>query len=187
MKQHVSHWNIQESRLSGDSPFSCLLLCSSVQWQLGSATAELCPWGPVPSSQLSRPAFSELYYNLHPLSICTRLSKLRIFTHSNIFKNATFISPSQCCLSLSQLTEDLQSSVYWLYTLDRALCQTHQKLKNRFSMIQRIPWMEEPGRLKSMGSLRVRHDWVTSLSLFTFGSHRVGHLLKRLSSSSSSP
>jgi len=32
----------------------------------------------------------------------------------------------------------------------------------------KIPWMEEPGRLQSMGSLRVRHDWVTSLSLFTF-------------------
>ena len=28
--------------------------------------------------------------------------------------------------------------------------------------------MEEPGRLQSMGSLRVGHDWVTSLSLFTF-------------------
>ena len=32
----------------------------------------------------------------------------------------------------------------------------------------KIPWMEEPGRLQSMGSWRVRHDWVTSLSLFTF-------------------
>ena len=67
-----------------------------------------------------------------------------------------------------------------------------------------IPWMEEPGRLQSMGLRRVRHHWVTSLSLFTFmhwrrkwqptpvflpgesqgrepgglpsmGSHRVGH------------
>ena len=67
-----------------------------------------------------------------------------------------------------------------------------------------IPWMEEPGRLQSMGLLRIRHDWATSLSLFTFmdwrrkwqttpvflpgesqgwepgglpsmGSHRVGH------------
>ena len=27
--------------------------------------------------------------------------------------------------------------------------------------------MEEPGRLQSMGLLRVRHDWATSLSLFT--------------------
>jgi len=32
----------------------------------------------------------------------------------------------------------------------------------------KIPWMEEPGRLQSMGSLRVRHDWATSLSLFSF-------------------
>ena len=68
----------------------------------------------------------------------------------------------------------------------------------------KIPWTEEPGGLQSMGSLRVGHDWVTSLSFFTFmhwrrkwqptpcscwripgmgkpgglpsmGSHRVGH------------
>ena len=68
----------------------------------------------------------------------------------------------------------------------------------------KIPWTEEPGRLQSMGSLRVGHDWATSLSLFIFmhwrrkwqltavflpgesqglepcglpsvGSHRVGH------------
>ena len=68
----------------------------------------------------------------------------------------------------------------------------------------KIPWMEEPGGLQSMGSWRVGHDWATSLSLFTFthwrrkwqpisvflpgesqgwepgglpsmGSHRVGH------------
>ena len=32
----------------------------------------------------------------------------------------------------------------------------------------KIPWMEEPGRLQSMGSRRVGHDWATSLSLFTF-------------------
>ena len=68
----------------------------------------------------------------------------------------------------------------------------------------KIPWMEEPGGLQSMGSLRVGDDWATSLWLFTFlhwrrkwqptpvflpenprdgepdglssmGSHRVGH------------
>ena len=32
----------------------------------------------------------------------------------------------------------------------------------------KIPWMEEPGRLQSMGSLRVGHDGATSLSFFTF-------------------
>ena len=32
----------------------------------------------------------------------------------------------------------------------------------------KIPQVEEPGRLKSMGSLRLGYDWATSLSLFTF-------------------
>ena len=33
----------------------------------------------------------------------------------------------------------------------------------------KIPGAEEPGRLQSMGSLRVGHDWVTSLSLSRIG------------------
>ena len=32
----------------------------------------------------------------------------------------------------------------------------------------KIPWTEEPGRLQTMGSRRVGHDWATSLSLFPF-------------------
>ena len=32
----------------------------------------------------------------------------------------------------------------------------------------KMPWTEEPGRLQSMRLRRVRHDWATSLSLFTF-------------------
>ena len=37
----------------------------------------------------------------------------------------------------------------------------------------KIPWMEEPGRLQSMGPLRVRHNWATSLSLSTFHFHAL--------------
>ena len=33
----------------------------------------------------------------------------------------------------------------------------------------KIPWMEEPGRLQSIGSLRVQYDWATSLSLSCIG------------------
>ena len=32
----------------------------------------------------------------------------------------------------------------------------------------KIPWTDKPGGLQSMGSLRVRYDLATSLSLFTF-------------------
>ena len=37
----------------------------------------------------------------------------------------------------------------------------------------KIPWMEEPGRLQSMGSLRVGLNWTTSLSLSTFHFHAL--------------
>ena len=35
------------------------------------------------------------------------------------------------------------------------------------TLVWKIPWMEEPGRLQSMGLGRVGHNWA-SLSLFTF-------------------
>ena len=37
----------------------------------------------------------------------------------------------------------------------------------------KIPGMGEAGRLQSMGSLTVRHNWATSLSLFTFHFHAL--------------
>ena len=39
---------------------------------------------------------------------------------------------------------------------------------NSSTLAWKIPWAEEPGRLQSMGSQRVGHDWATSFSLFTF-------------------
>ena len=44
----------------------------------------------------------------------------------------------------------------------------------------KIPWTEEPGRLRSMGSLRGGHDRASSLSLFTFM-----HLEKEMATHSS--
>ena len=45
-------------------------------------------------------------------------------------------------------------------TLEKAMA-THS-----ITLVWKIPWTVEPDRLQSMGSLRVRHDWATSLSLF---------------------
>ena len=48
-------------------------------------------------------------------------------------------------------------------------CVVWMKQSPIFSTLAwKILWTEEPGRLQSMGSLRVGHDSVTSLSLFTF-------------------
>ena len=39
----------------------------------------------------------------------------------------------------------------------------------------KIPWMEEPGGLQSMGLQRVRHDWAASLTLLWSKAHRLEH------------
>ena len=58
----------------------------------------------------------------------------------------------------------------WNYILSAEyMCiHTHTMAPHSSTLAWKIPWMEEPGRLQSMGSLRVGHDWVTSLWLFTF-------------------
>ena len=50
------------------------------------------------------------------------------------------------------------------------LCRAAEKAMAPHSstLAWKIPWTEEPGRRQSTGSLRVGHDWATSLSLFTF-------------------
>ena len=50
----------------------------------------------------------------------------------------------------------------------RCLIRTLAMTPQSSTLAWKIPWTEEPGRLQSMGSLRVGHDWATSLSLFTF-------------------
>ena len=64
---------------------------------------------------------------------------------------------------------------------NKIIHKTHMKyLKNKSTKVElsflvacrliawKIPWTEEPGTLQSMGSLRVEHNWATSLSLFPF-------------------
>ena len=55
-------------------------------------------------------------------------------------------------------------SCYELYIYNRR----RQLAPHSSTLAWKIPWVEEPGRLQSMGLLRVRHNWATSLSLFTF-------------------
>ena len=43
-----------------------------------------------------------------------------------------------------------------------------KELDPNSTLAWKIPWTEEPRMLQSMGSLRVGHNWATSLSLFTF-------------------
>ena len=51
-------------------------------------------------------------------------------------------------------------SLGWEDFLEKEMA-THSSI-----LARKIPWMEESGRLQSMGSQRVGQDWATSLSLF---------------------
>ena len=54
---------------------------------------------------------------------------------------------------------DLGSIAGWENPLEKEMA-THSS-----TLAWKIPWIEEPGRLQSMGSQRVGHDWAPSLSM----------------------
>ena len=66
--------------------------------------------------------------------------------------------------NLRAITVSCASLVFWIFTCFLSFYSHLNLLIDAW----KIPWMEEPGRLQSMGSLGVGCDWATSLSLFTF-------------------
>ena len=57
----------------------------------------------------------------------------------------------------------IPGSCWILHSYTEKAMATHSS-----TLTWKIPWMEGPGRLQSMGLWRARHNWATSLSLFTF-------------------
>ena len=77
---------------------------------------------------------------------------------------------AQLCLTLYHPLEPTRQCVFNLIPI---YCVSIRKLEKAMAphsstLAWKILWTEEPGRLQSMGSQRVGHNWVTSLSLFTF-------------------
>ena len=66
---------------------------------------------------------------------------------------------AQTVKRLLKMRETQVQSLGWEDPLEKEMA-THSG-----TLAWKIPWMEEPGRLQSMGSQRVRHNWATSLSL----------------------
>ena len=54
----------------------------------------------------------------------------------------------------------------WVWSLGREGPLEKEMATHSSNLAWKIPWTEEPGRPRSMGSQRVRHDWVTSLFFF---------------------
>ena len=77
---------------------------------------------------------------------------------------AYFIYPvvAQTVKCLPAVRETQVRSLGWEDPLEKEM-PTHSR-----TLAWKIPWTEEPGRLQSMGSQRVGHNWATSLSLLYF-------------------
>ena len=69
------------------------------------------------------------------------------------------------CSSSPLMTQTFQlmHKMCWVNYLRESAMAPHSS-----TLAWKISWAEDPGGLQSMGSWRVEHDWVTSLSLFTF-------------------
>ena len=72
-----------------------------------------------------------------------------------ILKMTSLVAQMVKCLRAMQETR--VRSLGWEDPLEKEMV-THSS-----TLAWKIPWTEEPGRLQSMGSQRVRHNWETSL------------------------
>ena len=115
---------------------------------------------------------AETFLFINPLSMETLTHsgmKLLLWHGSNSTDYSVILlitrSPTTM-LWLSMIT----SVTMFICLLCRSLCCKSEKAMAPHSstLAWKIPWMEEPGGLQSLGSRRVGHDWATSLSLFTF-------------------
>ena len=95
------------------------------------------------------------------LSITPTTHSVSINSHTQPWPNYTYTY-----IHIQKIHKSLYSGILYLHFSKNA--QEKAMAPHSTTLAWKIPWMEEPGRLQSMGSLRVRHDWVTSLSLFTF-------------------
>ena len=87
-----------------------------------------------------------------------------------IFKNSScgqshslfLISPVSCGIYFYTWELHVYADIIYYISLYMVLAP------HSSTLAWKIPWMEEPGGLQSMGLLGLGHDWTTSLSLFAF-------------------
>ena len=94
---------------------------------------------------------------IHFVQDCPCLLYLDICLLLQVLLEASLVA--QTVKHLLAMWETWLWSLSWEDPLEKKMA-THSSI-----LAWKIAWMEEPGRLQSMGSQRVRHDWATSLSL----------------------
>ena len=101
----------------------------------------------------------------YPLTIHFGIQKLVfcVYASISVLYILLFVSASvvaQTVKPLPAMWETWVQALSWEDPLEKEMA-THSS-----TLAWKIPWTEEPGRLKSTGPQRVGHDWAISLSLF---------------------
>ena len=116
--------------------------------------------------KVMRPLYYLNWMVVSPYGICISHSSLLLnnFLHfasgqpqALHFLPNLIIPTSQSSFTLSHFILEFPSA----HCLKHFIKATHSS-----TLTYEIPWMEEPGRLQSIVSQRIRHDWMTSLSLY---------------------
>ena len=93
----------------------------------------------------------------------------------NLYMKPAVFSPRTCSINLfffffpgtslvAQTVKHLSTMrETWVQSLDWEDPLEKEMAIHSSTLAWKIPWTEEPGRLQSMGSQRVRHNWATSL------------------------
>ena len=138
-------------------PMGCSLPGSSVH---GIFQVRVLEWGAIAFSNGGYYWLANLFLD-NPLRKCAQHSKgltLEWRKESQLRDEISSLV-AQMVKRLPTMQETWVQSLDWEDLLEKEMA-THSS-----TLAWKNPWMEEPDRLQSMGSQRVGHDWVTSLSL----------------------
>ena len=98
-------------------------------------------------------------------AVCIHIFPLSCNSHPNHLGHRRAPSWAPC----GKLSSFLPSVLHVVVCICQKAMAPHSS-----TLAWKIPWMEEPGRLQSMGSLRIRDDWATSLSLTSLSLSCIG-------------
>ena len=116
------------------------------------------------------------------ISICVSLGLRWVSCRQHVQVSCFCINSASPCLfvgtfmaqtvnRLSATQETQVRSLGWENLLEKEMA-AHSNI-----LAWKIPWIAEPGRLPSMGSQRVRHDWATSLHNVTLSYYILFYLI----------
>ena len=108
----------------------------------------------------------QLQYRVYSVLFQIFLVRIIFFWQSYRLYRASMVAERVKCLPTMQETQ--------VWSLGQEDTLEKEMAPHSSTLAWKIPWMEEHGRLPSMGSQRVRHNWATSLS---FSFHRFYHMM----------